>query len=155
MTTCNLQPSTFCARYFQWLVGLLGLWVCFFVLGCSPPGPRALLEGKRLLDEGKYPEAVEMLKRATVLLPKNALAPNYLGLAYHAAQQPEEAVKAYRMALALDHKLAAVRYNLGCLYLEQDNTAAAIEELRSFTLLQPGAVDGWLKLRSASSKRRA
>jgi len=112
------------------------------------------LEGKRLLDEGKYPEAVESLKRATVLLPKNALAPNYLGLAYHAAQQPEEAIKAYRMALTLDHKLAAVRYNLGCLYLEQDNTAAAIEELRSFTLLQPGAVDGWLKLGAALAQAR-
>ena len=95
-----------------------------------------------------------MLKRATVLLPKNALAPNYLGLAYHAAQQPDEAVKAYRMALALDHKLAAVRYNLGCLYLEQDNSAAAIEELRSFTLLQPGAVDGWLKLGAALAQAR-
>lgn len=136
------------------VAGLLGLWVCFFILGCSPPGPRALLEGKRLLDEGKYPEAVEALKRATVLLPKNALAPNYLGLAYHAAQQPEEAVKAYRMALTLDHKLAAVRYNLGCLYLEQGNTPAAIEELRSFTLLQPGAVDGWLKLGAALAQAR-
>lgn len=107
-----------------------------------------------MLDEGKYPEAVEVLKRATVLLPKNALAPNYLGLAYHAAQQPEEAIKAYRMALALDHKLAAVRYNLGCLYLEQGDTAAAVEELRSFTLLQPGAVDGWLKLGAALAQAR-
>ena len=153
-STPNFQTSTCCASYVQRVFGLLGLVGCLLILGCSPPGPRALLEGKRLLDEGKYPEAVESLKRATVLLPKNALAPNYLGLAYHAAQQPEEAIKAYRMALALDHKLAAVRYNLGCLYLEQENTAAAIEELRSFTLLQPGAVDGWLKQGSALARAR-
>ena len=152
--TSSFQPSTCNASYVRQVFGLLGLVLCFFILGCSPPGPRALLEGKRLLDAGKYPEAVESLKRATVLLPKNALAPNYLGLAYHAAQQPEEAIKAYRMALALDHKLAAVRYNLGCLYLERENTAAAIEELRSYTLLQPGAVDGWLKQGAALSRAR-
>jgi len=133
---------------------LLALAACFWMLGCSPPGPRTLLEGKRLLDDGKYPEAIEALKKATVLLPKNALAPNYLGLAYHAADQSEEAIKAYRLALSLDHKLAAVRYNLGCLYLERDNTAAAIEELRSYTLLQPGAVAGWLKQGTALFRAR-
>jgi len=35
---------------------------------CAPPGPRALLQGKRLLEEGKYAEAVEKLRKATVLL---------------------------------------------------------------------------------------
>ena len=26
--------------------------------GCTPPGPRALLEGKRLLDQARYPQAI-------------------------------------------------------------------------------------------------
>ena len=138
----------------KWLFSLLTVAACFWILGCSPPGPRALLEGKRLLDAGNYPEAVASLEKASSLLPKNALAWNYLGLAYHAAQQPEQAIRAYRVALSLDHKLAAVRYNLGCLYLEQDNTAAAIEELRSYTLLQPGLIDGWLKQGAALSRAR-
>ena len=136
------------------LFRILTVAACFWIFGCSPPGPRALLEGKRLLDEGSYPEAVASLEKAAGLLPKNAIAWNYLGLAYHAAQQPEQAVKAYRVALSLDHKLAAVRFNLGCLYLEQDNITNALEELRSFTLLQPGAVDGWLKQGAALTRAR-
>ena len=66
--------------------------VCRLVLllallaGCTPSGPRALLEGKRLIDEGKYPQAIEKLKTATSLLGgTNALAWNYLGVAYQHA----------------------------------------------------------------------
>jgi Flp pilus assembly protein TadD len=136
------------------LFRVLTVAACFWIFGCSPPGPRALIEGKRLLDEGNYSEAVTSLEKAAGLLPKNAIAWNYLGLAYHAAHQPEQAAKAYRVALSLDHKLAAVRYNLGCLYLEQDNITNALEELRSFTLLQPGALDGWLKQGAALTRAR-
>jgi len=35
--------------------------------GCTPPGPRALLEGKRLIDEGKYPQAIEAYRQALAL----------------------------------------------------------------------------------------
>ncbi len=118
---------------------------CLGLMGCSPPGPRLLLQGKELVEKGRYQEAVPRLEKATTLLPKNPLAWNYLGLAYHANHQMEEAVKAYRIALSLDHKLAAVRYNLGCLYLDQGSNSIAFDELRSYTLLQPNAVDGWIK----------
>src|SRR5438477_8737546 len=93
-----------------------------FVLwaGCAPPGPRALLKGERLIGEGKYEEAIESLQSATRLLPKNAQAYNHLGLALHGARQFVPALKAYTKALDLDHKLAPARYNLGCLYLEQN-----------------------------------
>ena len=141
-------------RGVKWMLGLLatsfGLWVC----GCSPPGPRALLQGKQLLDEGRFSDAVPKLERAVSLLPKNALAWNYLGLAYHGNGQPEPAGNAYRTAHSLDHKLMVVRYNLGCLYLEQDNSAAAIDELKSYTLLQPAVVEGWLKLGTAQWRAR-
>jgi tetratricopeptide (TPR) repeat protein len=129
-------------------------WCLFMSSGCGPPGPTALLRGKRALDEGRLPEAVAQLEKAAALLPKNALAWNYLGLAYHAQQQPEQAAKAYRTALALDHKISAIRYNLGCLYLEQNQLAPAIDEFRSYSLLQPGAVDGWVRLGSALLRAR-
>lgn len=136
------------------LFRILAVAACLGIFGCSPPGPRALIEGKRWLDEGNYTEAVASLEKAAALLPKNAIAWNHLGLAYHGAQQPEQAVKAYRVALSLDHKLAAVRYNLGCFYLELDNIPNALEELRSFTLLQPGAADGWIKQGTALTRAR-
>src|SRR5690242_15660808 len=103
------------------------LWNCLKLLlltlmvawagGCTPPGPRALLEGKRLLDQGKYAPAVEKLKLASTLLNTNAQAWNYLGLAYHHTGQPSDAQEAYQKALKLNHDLIPVHYNLGCLLL--------------------------------------
>lgn len=117
--------------------------------GCGPPGPRALLDGEKLIKEGRYGPAVERLKKATELLPKDARAWNHFGLALQGNQQPEEAIRAYQTALVLDHNLAAARYNLGCLHLEQTNLAAAAHELTSYALLQPANADGWLRLGSA------
>src|ERR1700744_3114890 len=100
------------ARQIQTLLLAAALvWIC----GCTPAGPRALLRGKRLLDEGKFAAAVDELKVAISILTTNAQAWNYLGLAYHHAGQSAEAVEAYQRALKLDHDLIAVHYNLGCL----------------------------------------
>ena len=122
------------------------------LLGCMPAGPRALLKGKRLLDEGKNTEAIEELKVATSLLATNAQAWNYLGLAYHHAGHAAEAVEAYQRALGLNHDLVAVHYNLGCLLLEQnrpDTLEGARNELTAFVVRQGNVVDGWLKLGTA------
>jgi tetratricopeptide (TPR) repeat protein len=113
---------------------------------CAPPGPEALLQGEQLIKQGRYEEAVARLKKATVMLPKNAQAWNHLGLAYHGNRQPEEAARAYQAALALDKNLAAPHYNLGCLYLDQNNLAGATNELTTYTLVQKSHVEGWLKL---------
>src|SRR5437764_5664055 len=41
------------------LKNLLTLGIlAFAITGCRPPGPRALLDGQRLIDQGKYPQAV-------------------------------------------------------------------------------------------------
>ena len=68
--------------------------------GCQPPGPRALLKGEKLIHEGKYEQAIEKLQIASRLLPKNAQAWNFLGLAYHGNKQPEPAWRAYRLDVA-------------------------------------------------------
>src|SRR2546422_10661192 len=96
-------------------VFLLGVVLTAGLAGCMPPGPRAVVDGERLMREGKYDRAVQELKTATELLPQNAKAWNYLGLAYHHAGQWTNATQAYRRALRLDQNLAAARYNLGCL----------------------------------------
>src|SRR5437899_606035 len=115
------------------------------IIGCT----RSIMKGERLVREGKYPEAVTQLERATQLLPKKAQAWNYLGLAYHANSQPLLAIRAYRQALTLDNKLSAARFNLGCLYLDQNDLPAAIEQLTSYTYVQPNAPEGWVKLGTA------
>ncbi|MBU6399710.1 MAG: tetratricopeptide repeat protein [Verrucomicrobia bacterium] len=122
--------------------------------GCMPSGPRALLDGARLIREGRYPQAVERLQVAVRLLPQNAQAWNYLGLAYHGARQPTQAVHAYEEALRRDRNLAAARFNLGCLYAEQNDLAAAMSELTTYTLLQPQTLTGWLQLGLAQLRAR-
>jgi tetratricopeptide (TPR) repeat protein len=136
------------------LLAVAALTACVWFSGCTPAGPRALLQGEKLIQESKYAEAIEKLRKATELLPKTAQAWNHLGLAFHGNNQPDEALKAYRIALSLDHKLAAAHFNLGCLYLEQNNLAAAADELTSYKLLQPTVIDGWLKLGSAHLRAR-
>jgi tetratricopeptide (TPR) repeat protein len=125
-----------------------------FIFGCTPPGPRALLKGEKLIQEGKWEQAVLTLQEATQLLPNNAQAWNHLGIAYHGNNQPELALKCYRTALSLDRNLAATRYNLGCLLLEQNDFAGASEQLTSFTFLQPSSPTGWVKLGVAHLRNR-
>jgi len=116
------------------------------VSGCTPHGPRELLQGKKLIDRGKYPQAVEKLLTATQILKTNAQAWNYLGLASHHAGNSVDAEKAYQQALLLDHDLSEAHYNLGCLYLEQNRTNAARNELTAFSLRRGSSAEGVLML---------
>jgi tetratricopeptide (TPR) repeat protein len=117
--------------------------------GCRPPGPRALLDGQRLIERGQFTEAIDRLKTATALLSTNAQAWNYLGLAYHEAGQPNDAADAYKKALALDQNLVEVHYNLGCLWLEQNRPDLAKADLTAYTLRCDKSPDGWIKLGEA------
>ena len=138
----------------RWACCVAMLVVAAWFSGCAPPGPRALLDGEKLIVMGRYAEAVQALQKATRLLPRTPQAWNHLGLAYHGNDQLEEAARAYRTALSLDHRLAEARYNLGCLLLEQDSLAPALAELTSYTLVHPEVVDGWLRLGSGYLKAR-
>ena len=122
--------------------------------GCGAPGPRSLLKGERLVQERRYEEAIEQLQNATALLPKNPQAWNHLGLAHHGAGQLDQAQRAYKQALSLDFNLAPVRYNLGCLALEQNDILGALEHLTSYTTFQPTSAEGWIKLGNAQLRAR-
>ncbi len=97
---------------------------------------------------------MEHCLKAASLLPSNAHAWNYLGLAYHGAGKLAEARQAYAEALSRDRNLAAVHFNLGCLLLETEDYGGAINELTTFTLLQPQSEAGLLMLASAQIKVR-
>jgi tetratricopeptide (TPR) repeat protein len=120
-----------------------------FLAGCAPPGPRALLNGKKLLERGDYAGAVAELKTAASLLPANAQAWNYYGVALQRDGQPDDAAKAYGRALSLDRDLTEAHYNLGCLWLEQNKPDAAKNEFTAYALRRGNDPAGWLKLGSA------
>jgi tetratricopeptide (TPR) repeat protein len=148
LTTKNWGPKRFSVVLPCLVVVLLG--------GCTPPGPRALVEGDRLIQQGKYAPAIEKLQLATQLLPESSqpLAWNYLGLAHHRAGHPQPAIAAYQQALRRNPSFAVARFNLGCLYLEQNNPSAAASEFTSYTLLDRNAVNGWIKLGTAQLRSR-
>src|SRR5688572_3298798 len=83
--------------------------------GCGEPGPKALLNGERLIREQQFDKAIEQLRAATKHLPRNPQAWNHLGVAYHGAGQPEQALRHYRQAISIDMNLAPAKYNLGVL----------------------------------------
>src|SRR5438105_8745019 len=73
-----------------------GVALATTIVGCAPAGPRALLKGAKLIEQGKYGDAVAKLEIATSILTTNAQAWNYLGLACHYSDQAAEAEKAYQ-----------------------------------------------------------
>jgi tetratricopeptide (TPR) repeat protein len=116
------------------------------IVGCAPPGPRALIRGKNLLDRGDYDDAVIQLKTATTLLATNAEAWNYYGVALHHAGQYADASAAYQNALRFDRDLVEAHYNLGCLYLDENKLPDARTEFTAYILRRSNSPEGWLKL---------
>src|SRR5487761_2410412 len=118
------------------------LLVLALAAGCTPPGPRALLDGKRLLERGQPGAALPRLETAATILKTNALAWSYLGLAYQQTGRLTNAIAAYQWALRLDRNLADVHFNLGCALLDARRPDLAKLELSTFTMLQPRSLDG-------------
>lgn len=131
----------------------LGLMAAFLT-GCKPPGPKALIDGKRFLDKGRIPEAVERFQVAAELLRTNAAAWNYLGIALHQDGQSSNAITAYRRALATNRDMMETRLNLGTLMLELGRAGEAKSEFTIYTLRRPNAVEGFQKLATAEMQLR-
>ncbi len=138
-------------RVTRLVLSLLG--VALLVAACSPTGPGALLAGKKSLESGQPEAAIASLQTAVLLMPTNAAAWNYLGVAYHQAGQGTNAAAAYAQALRFNRDLIEVRFNLGCLHLEQNNPEAAAVELFAYTARQPNDAAGWCKLGLAQQRR--
>ena len=128
------------------LIFSLGVALAVVWSGCAPPGARALVKGEKLLQEGKYPEAVLKFEEATRAFPDNAKAWNHLGLGHQYAGDPKKAMQAYQKALTLDRNLTAASYNLGTLYLENRYFPEAIARFTTFIQLEQKNPDGWFKL---------
>jgi tetratricopeptide (TPR) repeat protein len=136
---------------------LLAVILVAGLTACGPPGPRDLRKGERLINAGRYADAVPVLTEAVQLLrgttpTVQATAWNLLGSAYHGAGQKEQAAHAYLEALRLDRNLWAADFNLGCLYLDDGNYSGAIDYLTTYTSAHQKEAEGYLLLGRARLK---
>lgn len=133
--------------------GVLCLFVVMLLGACRPAGPQALWQGRAALEGGEVATALVHLQRATTLLPTNAAAWNYLGVAYHRAGEWTNAAMAYSQALRLDRDLLEARLNLGLLWLAGEQWDAARLELTAYTLSRPNDPEGWYQLGLAQAAK--
>ena len=75
--------------------------------------------------ESRFEEAVDVLKRARSLAPKDANVLNSLGICLKALGRPEAALEAYAAALKIDPGLAGAHFNRGALLESLNNVTAA------------------------------
>ena len=81
--------------------------------GCAGlQGARLYASGSEALERGDTPRAVADLERAAALVPHASEVQNHLGVAYAGAGRHDDALRAFRRAVALDCDNTAARRNL-------------------------------------------
>jgi hypothetical protein len=97
---------------------------------------RAIAEGSALVKQGRYAEALALLRAAQVADPDNAMLLNLTGVAYAGAKQSKLAVEQLRRAAALakSQKLAPrlvgeIHFNLACALAQERRSKEAVEAL--------------------------
>jgi tetratricopeptide (TPR) repeat protein len=85
----------------------------------------------------RYEEAIEPLKRAIALQPKNARLHSYLGGSYGELQRYDEAAKELQEAVRLDPASAQDHRYLGAMFLATKQFDKAVDSLLQALKLQP------------------
>jgi len=104
-------------------------------LSADPTHMKSFLNLSRVLIERKrYDEAIEKLTRAGEVDPESATVPRLMARAFSAQHKTDDAIDAYRHAIALDMSDAWSMNNLGLLYLEQGFVEDAVPYLAKAVL---------------------
>ena len=89
--------------------------------------------GNLNFDRDAVPEAIAAYERALALAPDNALVHTDLGIMYRRANRPEDAVREFDRAIAIDPQLENPRFNKGVVLLQdlkdREGALRAWEEL--------------------------
>ena len=112
------------------------------VLGCQPPGARALFEGEARLKAGEPKLAIAQFEKAVKLLPGEWRAWNYLGLARHRAGVLDGAHEAFQRAMEMagerrnspEDASFVLKFNTGRLAIDRDRLADAKTELHAYSI---------------------
>ena len=97
--------------------------------------------GRIRFTEQRFQEAADCFERSLTLLPRGVKAENNLGLAYEGLNRPEEAIAAYRQAIAWQqgdaHPSEQPLLNLGILLERQQKLAEAEQMLTQAAAIAP------------------
>src|SRR5512134_3385827 len=97
------RPAAARLRALAGLALLAALAAALPLAGCASfEAMRAFRRGTAALDRGDATAAVDELERAAALAPAASAVQNHLGIAYEAAGRPQDALRAYERAVALD-----------------------------------------------------
>jgi len=108
------------------------------ILGISASEPRALhLLGTLHAQTGRLTSAVDLLRRALRLDPRNAEIHNNLGLALYGVGEIAAAVAAFREAVRLNPRYPEALNNLGDLLREAGDVDAAVAHLETALRVRP------------------
>ncbi len=114
--------------------------------------------GAAYLERGLAEEAVVQFQEALKLAPNDITAQIGLGRSLRASGEPQLAAEALTKVLELtkddplrdtSDQLQTVFYELGQIYMEGDNAAGAVEQLKEAVRINPGDADSWFALGSA------
>jgi tetratricopeptide (TPR) repeat protein len=94
----------------------------------------------------RLPQAIEHLTAALRLAPGDAALLNDLGTLYQRANRPEDAIAAYRHAVARSPDFGQAHFHLGTELFRQGMLAESIESYRRAIALAPRAIDTHLNL---------
>jgi tetratricopeptide (TPR) repeat protein len=104
-------------------------------LRVDPTHMKSLVNLSRVLIEQKrYDDALEKLTRAGEIDPESVTVPRLMARAYSAKGDTDQAIDAYRRAIALDMADAWSMNNLGLIYLEQGFVEDALPYLAKAVL---------------------
>lgn len=114
------------------------LLVSFFFFSCahnssvpekkSKKGEILYSHGTAKLMSKEYPEALDLLLRASQELPEDTRVFNNLGMAYYFMKRPSTAIQNLKMALKFDEKNSDARNNLASVLLAQGRLEEAKKE---------------------------
>ena len=98
---------------------------------------------------GDNPNAIEMIRAAIVIHPKEAAYHSNLGTILHAQERLEEAAACYRNAIALQPDLAQAHYNLGNVLYTQEKFEDAVACYAQALALNPKLAEAHYNLGNA------
>lgn len=95
----------------------------------KPPPPTGYDLGVKAVEAGDYARALSLLRKVVVADPGDADAWNYIGFSHRKLNRFDQALDAYRKALAIKPDHRGANEYLGELYLQTGNPAKAREHL--------------------------